>query len=102
MRRYQSALKELHGQGGPLQPLFVLKNLVHNSEKAVPQYETPPKLPENAAIPEEDMEIVRAALITHPVFVTNEPALVTAIHDCEALHLRALGSQEALLLAQES
>lgn len=88
--------------GGPLQPIYLLEELVHNSDKAISQYDDPPHLPAGAQIPREDEEVVRAALISHPVFVTNEPALVTAIRNCEALHLRALDSQEALALAQDS
>ncbi len=100
--RYLAHIGKLKGvKSGALQPLFVLNNLVLNSQKAVWQFENPPGLPSGCRIPSEDVDVVRAALISHPVFVTDDEDLKVAIDNCEALHLRAMFPPEALLLAGE-
>jgi hypothetical protein len=46
-------------------------------------------------------DVVRAGLISHPKFVTNDPVLGGAINSCQALHLTALTPQEAVQFASE-
>jgi hypothetical protein len=87
---------------GVLQPLFVLNELVLNSLKVVNELDQPPMLPSSCDVPAEDIEVVRAALISHPKFVTSDHKLMAAINRCEALHLRALSPSEAIILAADT
>jgi hypothetical protein len=89
-------------RSGVLQPVFVLTQLVKNSLKIVWEYENPPALPLGSSIPAEDIDVVRAALISHPKFITADRELREAINSCEALHLTAIHPAEALILAQDS
>ena len=66
------------------------------------EHENPPALPANNLIPAEDVEVVRAALISHPKFITADRELREAINRCEALHLTAMEPADALVLAQDS
>ena len=101
-RRYAVHMKELERvNAGVLQPIFLLRELIHNADKVVMEYDDPPALPEHSQIPREDIDVVRAALISHPIFVTAEDDLREAISKCEALHLRAMRPTEALDLARE-
>jgi len=88
-------------RSGVLQPLFVLNQLVHNSLKFVPEWEEPPALPSSCRVPDEDVNVVRAALISHPKIVTADEDLKNAINECEALHLEALSPADAIILASE-
>ena len=101
--RYRAHLNELQRvRSGVLQPIFLLTHLVQNSLKVVWQHDEPPGLPEGCDIPAEDVDVVRAALVSHPVFVTAEAGLRDAINRCEALHLRAVSPGDALVIARET
>ena len=101
--RYQDHLKALERtRSGVLQPIFLLSQFVNNSAKVVWESDDPPNLPGSANIPAEDVEVVRAALISHPLFVTSDQKLREAINTCPALHLTALTPAEAIARAQES
>lgn len=84
-----------------LQPLFFHRHFFANSLKAVREDAQPPNLPSSARIPNEDIDVVRAALISHPRFITNDPKLKHAINECEQLHLTALTPTEAMDLARD-
>ena len=82
-----------------------LANFVHNSAKFVIEDSEPPEIPATAvaAIPKEDHYIVRAALISHPIVVTDEERLRNRINEhSDALSLKALSPSEALGLAEDS
>ena len=101
--RYRSQIQVLMNvKSGILQPLYLLNQLILNSLKFVWQYENLPSLPSGCFIPTEDVDVVRSALISHPIFVTSDEDLRKAINDCEALHLRAIHPTEALILARDS
>ncbi len=102
-KRYQAHLEQLKSvKSQVFNPLFLVTQLVYNSSKFIMQYDNPPRLPSGCDIPAEDVDVVRAALISHPIFVSAEEELRTAINNCEALHLRAIDAGEALHLAQET
>lgn len=101
--RYLAHIKDLEAsKSGVLQPLFFLKELIRNSAKVVWEHQDPPQLPNCPGIPREDADMVRAALVSRPVFVTAEANLKSAINECEALHLRAVDPAEAIPLARET
>ncbi|MGO9643068.1 MAG: hypothetical protein ACLP1Y_17390 [Candidatus Acidiferrales bacterium] len=101
--RYTKQLEKLKALKSPvLGPAFLAKALVHNESKFVMQFNAPPRLPKRCGVPAEDADVVRAALISHPIFVSAEDGLRRAVNDCEALHLRAISPEEALILAHET
>jgi hypothetical protein len=101
--RYMVHIHKLQAvKSGVLQPVFMLSQLVLNPTKAVWEYDNPPRLPEGCHIPAEDVDVVRSALISHPIFVSAEENLRRAINNCEALHLQAVSPREALAIAQET
>jgi hypothetical protein len=102
-KRYIVHLESLKQEkAGVLQPTFVVAQLIHNSTKFVMQYDNPPQLPAGCAIPAEDVDVVRAALISHPKFVTGDEELRQAINHCAALYLNAIDPTTALVLAQDT
>lgn len=85
-----------------MQPMFFETLFFGNSLKAIREDANPPHLPANAQIPNEDIDVVRAALISHPKFVTNDSDLRDAINACQHLHLTALTSAQAVPFASET
>jgi len=83
-------------------PCSFSTQLVKNSLKIVWENENPPALPMGSIIPAEDIEVVRAALISHPKFITADRELREAINSCEALHLTAIRPAGALILANDT
>ena len=103
LRRYNTQLRRLSRERTPiLQPEWFIRELLHNSAKRSLEYDDPPELPADVAIPEEDKSIVRAALISHPIVVANDENLVEAINGHPSLELRALYAVEAIVPASES
>jgi hypothetical protein len=103
LERYRGHLNSLaRERSRVLEPLYLLNQLFLNASKQVMQHEEPPELPKGARIPAEDIEVVRAALITRPKFVTGDTDLREAINRTEALHLRAITPQEALEFAEQT
>ncbi len=101
--RYMVHIRNLKAvKSGVLQPVFMLNQLVLNPAKAVWEFDNPPRLPEGCDLPAEDVDVVRSALISHPIFVSAEENLRRAINNCEALHLQAVAQHEALTIAQET
>ncbi len=101
--RYNRALRKLRDyppRSNEAQAFVV--GLLHNTFKrgSVENCELPP-LPPGVQIPSEDAEIVRAALISKPILVTNDSKLRdSVIAHSEALGLRAMSAQEALNFAE--
>ena len=85
-----------------LQPVFFERLFFGNSAKAVQEFTDPPDLPANAQIPNEDIDVVRAALVSHPKFITSDTKLRDAINACEHLHLTAMNPSEAMVFASET
>jgi hypothetical protein len=84
-----------------LEPAFFERLFFGNSLKAVMEDDEPPPLPASAHIPNEDIDVVRAALVSHPKFITNDPELMDAINGCQSLHLMALTPRQAMQFASE-
>jgi hypothetical protein len=100
--RYNSHLNQLRTDRSTiLQPLFFVNTFMKNRAKTVWQDAPLPRIPNSCEIPAEDTDIVRSALVTHPVVVSNDEDLREAINGCEALNLRALSARDALELANE-
>ena len=103
LERYRKQLAKLkHERANGLEPTFFFRFFFGNSLKAVMEDVDPPALPKSAKIPDDDIEIVRAALISHPKLVTNDPKLMKAVNACEQLHLTALDPAEAMRYATET
>ena len=104
--KYESHLTELLAQ--PQYQIRVLRlfaNVVYNPEKFFVETSEPPEIPASAvdAIPKEDHYVVRAALISHPMIVTDEEKLRNRINaHSDVLALKAISPAEALELAKES
>jgi len=101
--RYKAHLAALRNEPARLlEPAFFERLFFGNSLKAVREDVEPPHLPANAHIPNEDIDVVRAALVSHPKFVTNDPALTEAITGCQHLHLTVLTPQQAMQFASQT
>jgi hypothetical protein len=100
--RYRHHLSILKNEKSKiLDPIFFERLFFGNSLKAVSENAVPPQLPASAHIPNEDIDVVRAALVSHPKFITNDPELREAINSCQQLHLAAMNSQQAMQFASE-
>lgn len=98
--RYRAHLAALRNEPTRLlEPAFFEILFFENSLKAVREDAEPPDLPASAHIPSEDIDVVRAALVSHPKFITNDPELREAINGCQQLHLTALTPQQAMEFA---
>jgi hypothetical protein len=103
LTRYRHHLGLLRNEPSRLlQPVFFERLFFGNSAKAVQEFSQPPALPASARIPNEDKDVVRAALISHPKFITSDPTLRDAINTCQHLHLRAMNPTEAMLFARDT
>jgi len=103
MSRYYRHIQQLFKVRSPaLEPVFLLREILLKPEKCELEYIDPPELPPDARIRQrEDIHVIRAALVSRPVIVSAEPALVEDINSQPALALIALTAQEALQLALE-
>ena len=103
LERYRRHLAALRNEPSRLlEPAFFERLFFGNSLKAVREDEDPPRLPASANIPNEDIGVVRAALVSHPKFITNDPDLREAINACEQLHLTAMTPEQAMPFASET
>ena len=85
-----------------LEPVFFIVQLLKNSLKWVLRSEECPQLPQGAPIPNEDIEIVRLALLAGAVIVTGDEDLQTAVNNSAGvLHIQALTPGQALNLAED-
>jgi hypothetical protein len=101
--KYRLHLAALRNQPSKLlEPAFFERLFFGNSLKAVREDAEPPHLPASAHIPHEDIDVVRAALVSHPKFITNDPELMEAINGCQQLHLTVLTPQQAMQFASET
>ena len=101
--RYNIQLKKLQRERAPaLEPAFFLRELLHKSEKRTVEYTDPPSIPAGIAIPNEDIPVVRAALVSQPLFVTADEELSESIKRQPALGLQVLSAKEAIPLARET
>lgn len=74
--------------------------LMKHSEKLVYERGEPPPIPPGVAVPEDDIEIVRAALSSKAPIVTTDTKLRNKVTSQSALGLEALTPEEAILRAQ--
>ena len=103
LSRYYRHLRGLSKVRAPaLEPVFLLREILHKLEKCEFEYVDPPELPPDVNIRQrEDIHIVRAALVSHPLIVSAEADLRDDINSQPTLGLRAVTPQEALQLARE-
>jgi hypothetical protein len=104
--KYDSHLVELLAQPQyQIRVAVLLTKVVYNPEKFSVESSEPPAIPADVVdvIPKEDHYVVRAALISHPVIVTDEEKLRKRINaHSDVLGLRAISPSEALELAKDS
>lgn len=100
--KYGNALRKLkENPPRSLDAQNFIKQLLYNSAKATRHYADLPALPEGLTAPREDLDIIRAALVSRSILVTNDSGLREAVnghHDL--LSLNALDAREALELAK--
>lgn len=101
--RYKVQLKKLERERAPaLEPAFFLRELLHKSEKRTLEYDDPPELPPGLILPQEDVPVVRAALLSKPLVVTADEELSESINNQAIFGLRAISAEEALPFANET
>jgi len=104
--KYRGRLDGFFGKPEYLtQTILFLTDFVYNSAKFIIETSEPPGLPTVAfdGIPKEDHYVVRAALISHPIIVTDEKALRDSINERrDVLGLKAITPAEALELAKDT
>ena len=85
-----------------MEPVTFIVQLQMNSEKWSLELDDCPELPAGVAIPNEDIDIVRLALLAQAQIVTGDGRLRAAVNSAPVLGLRALTPSEALTLAADS
>ena len=104
--KYEKRLSEFSSQPQyQTQTALFLADVVYNPQKFVIETSAPPEIPPGVvgSIPHEDRYIVKAALISRPIVVTDEVALLNAINsNHELLGLKAITPAEALQLARDT
>lgn len=85
-----------------LAPAFLFNQVLNRSDKRKFEYEDLQELPEGCGdIPRKDKYLVQAALISHPLFVTADEPLYTALKNHPELGIEVLWPHEALERAKE-
>jgi len=104
--KYLGRLAELFSRPQYQSPTALfLTDFVYNSAKFIIEVSEPPEIPAVAIkdIPKEDHYVVRAALISHPLIVTDEEKLRNRINlHRDVLGLTAISPSDALRLAEDS
>ena len=86
-----------------LPPFDLFKQVMERADKRTFEYESLPALPEGCAdIPRKDQYLVRAALISRPLFVTADGPLYDALRRHPELEIEVLRPHEALDRAQST
>ncbi len=105
-QKYDSRLSEFFSKPQyQTQAMLFLADVVHNRQKFVIETLEPPEIPPVAVahIPHEDRYVVKAALVSRPIVVTDERRLLNAINENSALlGLKAITPREALELAKDT
>ncbi|MHB8653121.1 MAG: hypothetical protein ACYDA9_04495 [Terriglobia bacterium] len=102
-QKYWSDLQELFRvRPSHLEPLFFINEVIRRSEKRELEYNPLPDLPLGVKIPTEDIDVVRAALLSRPIIVTADVELLDAVNTQPILGLRALNPKDALDFAQRN
>jgi hypothetical protein len=100
--RYNKALRRLREEP-PRSPaaLRFVSQLLYRSEKQSWAQGPLPELPEGLVVPGEDRDVVRAALLSRPILVTNDRRLGEAVNGYQqVLGLKALSARGALEFAK--
>lgn len=103
-QRYWFQIKRIRSERRPpaLEPVSVIKQIVHNSEKWSFEYADCPEIPAGVSVPLEDVEIVRLALLARVLIVTGDGPLTLAVNSAPALGIKAITPADALALARET
>jgi hypothetical protein len=81
--------------------LDFIKQLLMNSSKMIFELGDPPELPDAVAVPAEDVDVVRLALLAVPILVTADEGLLAAVRNHPELGIEAMRPAEALALADQ-
>ena len=85
-----------------LPPTYLFQQLLNRADKRTFGYEDLPPLPEGCDdIPRKDRYLVQAAMISHPLLVTADALLYTALRKHPELGIEVLLPHEALERAKE-
>jgi len=105
-QKYDSRLSEFFSRPQyQTQAALFLADVVHNPQKFFIETSASPEIPPGVVshIPHEDRYVVKAALVSHPIVVTDERRLLNAINENRALlGLEAITPAEALELAKDT
>jgi hypothetical protein len=101
--RYLKKLDELKRVRAPhLPPSYFFNQLLNRADKRTFGYDDLPPLPERCSdVHWKDRDLVRAAMISPPLFVTGDEPLYKALKNHPELGIKVLWPEEALLRAQE-
>ena len=100
---YLKRLEELFNTKAPaLPPIYFVQQLLFKAEKFSQETGELPAIPLGVALPREDVEIVRSALVSLPVLVAADGDLCNAVNENQILGLRAMTPEMALDLARET
>ena len=101
--RYGKHLEQLERVGTPaMNPEEFFREFLVNEAKTAIELYAPVELPSGAKFPGEDVHIVKLALRSKALIVTEDLGLRNSILTQQALSLTALSSSEALELAKDS
>lgn len=99
---YLPRIYSLYNTKAPaLQPISFVNQLLFKAEKFIQETEQLPEIPADVVVPNEDILIVRSALLSHPSLVAADEELREAVNGQTQLGLRALSPSQALQLAQD-
>ncbi|HMD95888.1 MAG TPA: hypothetical protein VKM93_00965 [Terriglobia bacterium] len=103
LERYEHHIRELLKQPRlQFQMVNFLTSIRYKAAKLSLETAKPPELPSGVRIPPEDEHVVRAALISKPIVVTDDQDLSKAIKRHQAvLSLTVMNPSEALELAKD-
>ena len=100
--RYAKHLQTLESVRPPaMEPSRFLNEFLLNSAKAFLEPYKPAQIPQGVKVPHEDIHIVRLAVQSGALVVTEDIPLREAINTQPVLGLQALTSEQALVLAHE-
>jgi hypothetical protein len=85
-----------------LPPIDFILQLLFKAEKFNQEMAELPAIPAGVELPQEDIEIVRSALVSLPILVAADEPLRDAVNKSIVLGLRAISPESALELARDS
>lgn len=100
--RYLRIIERLRYERPPhLEPAYLLNQLLVRADKRTLEYDELPAVPEQWRIPTEDVFLVQAALISHPLLVTADEPLHDALKAHPESGIQVFWPVEAIERAKE-